>query len=175
MIEIRCSVLLKGQIGLFAVRNLKKGTCVGYSERLDEKLHSWAEYARLDSKTKRMIDKYCASTAEGFWGPVDINYISLPWHMNHCCAGNVGFNEQGDFVTIKYVRAGAELSYDYGLLITNPKFKLACQCGSRNCRKIITGNDWLDPSYRRKNTNIMAPELRDTKKTRKSPLQSGEL
>ena len=145
---------------MFAVRNLSKDTIVGLAERLGEKMYPWEVYAQLDSASKRMIDKYCASSEEGFWGPDDINYLSLPWHMNHNCSGNVGFDEQGNFITIRYVRTGEELSYDYGLLITNPRFKLRCKCGSPECRKTITGNDWKNPAYRRKNLQIMVPELR---------------
>jgi hypothetical protein len=160
LIEIRCSKLLPGQIGLFAVRNLKKGTIIGLSDRLGEKLYSWDSYALLDKQTKTMIDKYCASSEEGFWGPEDINYLSLPWHMNHSCSGNVGFDEDGNFITIRYVRAGEELTTDYGLQITNPRFKLKCKCGSKECRKIILGKDWKNPEFRLKKSHIMAPELR---------------
>ncbi len=133
------------------------------AERLGENLYSWDEYAELDKPTKRMIDKYCASSEEGFWGPDDINYLSMPWHMNHSCSGNVGFDAESNFITIRSVRAGEELFCDYGLMITNPHFKLKCKCGSENCRKIITGNDWKDPAYRKKYEHVMAPELRDLK------------
>ena len=160
LIEIRCSKLLKGQIGLFAVRNLKKKTVIGISDRLGEKLYPWEVYSKLDKQTRRMIDKYCATAEEGFWGPDDINYLSLPWHMNHNCSGNVGFDEQGNFITISNVRSGEELSYDYGLLITNPHFRLSCRCSSPECRKIITGNDWKNQVFRLKNLHIMVPELR---------------
>jgi hypothetical protein len=160
MIEIRCSKLLPGQIGLFAVRNLKNGTIIGLSDRLGEKMYSWDVYAQLDKQTRRMIDKYCATAEEGFWGPDDINYISLAFHINHSCSGSVGFDEYGNFITIRNVKANEELTYDYGLLVTNPRFKLKCRCGSSECRKTITGNDWKNPAYWRKNLHIMSPELR---------------
>jgi hypothetical protein len=160
LLEIRCSKLLPGQIGLFAVRSLKKGTIIGLSDRLGERLYSWDMCTKLDKQTKRMIDKYCATTEEGFWGPDDINYLSLPWHMNHNCSGNVGFDGHGNFITICSVKSDEELSYDYGLLITNPRFKLKCLCGSPECRGTITGNDWKNPAYRRKNLHIILPELR---------------
>jgi hypothetical protein len=78
LIEIRCSKLLPGQISLFAVRNLKKGTIIGLSDRLGEKLYSWDVYDKLDKQTRKIIDKYCASSEEGFWGPDDIN------RQRHC-------------------------------------------------------------------------------------------
>ncbi|MCX5904594.1 MAG: SET domain-containing protein-lysine N-methyltransferase, partial [Proteobacteria bacterium] len=146
-----------------AVRNLRKGTIIGLCKRLGEALYPWEKYAKLDRQTMRMIDKYCTSTEEGFWGPDDINYLSLLWHMNHNCSGNVGFDEQGNFTTIRYVRAGEELTTDYGLQVSNPRFKLKCKCGSMGCRKIITGDDWKNPVFRRKHRLIMLPELRDLK------------
>lgn len=161
LIEIRCSKMLQGQIGLFAVRNLKKGTIIGHAELFEEEFYFWKDYIQLDKPTRRMIHKYCTCTKNGFWGPDNINYLSLPWHMNHCCSGNVGFDEQGNFITIKYVRAGKELSYDYGLAETNPSFKMKCGCGSSTCRKIITGSDWSNPDFRRKNLGTMLPGLRD--------------
>ena len=159
-IEIRCSNMLKGQIGLFALRNLRKGTIIAYGANLEEEFYPWSVYAKLDKQTRKMIDKYCASATDGFWGPKDINYLSLPWHMNHSCSGNVGFDENDNFITLKYVRAGEELCYDYSLIVTNPIFKLRCKCGAKNCRKLISGNDWKDPEYRKKNFKNMSPTLK---------------
>jgi len=92
-IEIRCSKMLPGQIGLFAVHNLKKWTIIGLAERLDEKFYAWSDHLQVDRQTKRMIDKYCASTKDGFWGPESFDYLSQPWFMNHSCKGNVGFDD----------------------------------------------------------------------------------
>lgn len=145
---------------MFAVRSMKKGTIIGLNERFHEQLYSWSDYDQLDKQTKRMVDKFCASTKDGFWAPDDINYIPPQFHMNHCCTGNVAFDEDDNFVIIKNVRADEELCFDYGLLITNPSFRLACKCGAVNCRGIITGNDWKDPVFRRKNIHIMSKDMR---------------
>jgi len=118
------------------------------------------QYDKIDVESKKMIRDFCAVNKDGFFMPENINYISIPWHMNHCCDGNVGFDSKGNFITIKEVNEGDELFYDYGLLQSDPDFKLVCKCGSNNCRKIITGNDWENPQYAKKNYRYMVPELK---------------
>jgi hypothetical protein len=161
LVKICCSKLLQGEIGVFAVRNLKKGTIIGYVERFGEEFYTWDDYAKLDRQTKRMVDKFCARTKDGFWGPEDINYIPPVWHMNHSCAGNVAFDKDDNFATIRNVQGGGELCFDYGLLISYPRFRLECKCNAPSCRGIITGNDWQDPAFRRKNMNIMSEGMRE--------------
>jgi len=151
-----------GGIGLFAVQNIKRGSVIAKWEDLNEELFfSWQDFEKLDDATREMVIDYCAQTEDGFYAPRNINLISLPWHMNHCCDGNVGFNIDGDFVAIKDVARGEELAYDYGLVHTKPSFKLTCKCGVANCRKRITGNDWKDPDFQRKNHEYMTPEIRE--------------
>jgi hypothetical protein len=102
LIEIKCSKTLSGQTGVFALTNLRKGTLVADAELFGEEFRSWKEHILLDNQTKKMIDKYCLGTKEGFYAPFDINWLSIPWHINHSCSGNVGFDEKGNIVTIRY-------------------------------------------------------------------------
>lgn len=81
--------------------------------------------------------------------------------MNHACNGNVGFNADGDFVAIADVPMDEELTYDHGLLMTNPDYRLECKYGAANCRGVVTGNDWRDPEFRSRNLAIMPPEVRE--------------
>jgi len=70
------------------------------------------------------------------------------------------FNAQGDFVARRPVKQGEELTYDYGLAESNPRFRMHCTCGTRRCRKVITGNDWRTPRFRAENLKYMLPALR---------------
>jgi hypothetical protein len=40
------------------------------------------------------------------------------------------------------IPAGAELTIDYAMIDGNPAERMACSCGTPECRKIITGDDW---------------------------------
>jgi len=160
-IEIKPAKFLKNGIGLFATRNLPIGTVIGDSRTLGKEVfHKWSELKSVDSVTRKKISDYCLGTEEGFYTPLDLNAMTLPWHMNHSCDGNVAFDNGGNFVLIKAVRRGDELCWDYGLAETNPDFQMKCKCGSRKCRGVITGNDWKNLEFKKKNKNRMLPDLR---------------
>lgn len=161
IVRIRPSKIVDGEVGIFAVRNIKKGLLIGDTSELGEDYFlPRLEYEKIDKKTQKMVRDFCAADASGFFVPRNINNITILWHFNHCCDGNVGFDKQGNFVAIKNIKEGEELCYDCALLISDPSFKMDCKCGSKNCRKIITGNDWKDVEFIEKNYDYMVPEIR---------------
>ena len=159
LIEIRPSKMLPGEIGLFAACALKKGTIIGDATLLGERFIPWSEYTKNDTRTKKKINQYCLQTIDGFYAPSDFNYMSVPWNMNHCCNYNVGFDKKGNFVTVRQIKSGEELTWDYGMGISNPKFKLVCACKAKKCRNLITGNDWKNSKYLHKNKEYFMREL----------------
>lgn len=109
IIEIRPSKLIKGEIGLFATRILKKNTIIALAKKLEERFFPWSKYKELDKITKNKVDNFTMQTEEGFYLPPDFNYLSVPWNMNHSCNYNVGFDKEGNFVTVKNIKAGEDL------------------------------------------------------------------
>lgn len=61
--------------------------------------------------------------------------------INHSCEPNIGMDGQISYVAMRNIQAGEELCLDYAMAMTND-YKLICSCGSVNCRKLITGDDW---------------------------------
>jgi len=151
-------------VGVFAVRQISKGQIIaeGVNEKDYHDLVPWQKIKFLDDDIKKKINDFCLGTPEGFFPPEDndFNKLSIEWHMNHSCNGNVGFNENSDFVVIRDIEKGEELTYDYGLAESNPKFSMKCKCGKSNCRHLITGNDWKDSGFSKKNLDHMLPKLR---------------
>ncbi|HMP67227.1 MAG TPA: hypothetical protein PKA60_00555 [Candidatus Paceibacterota bacterium] len=144
MVKIRPSIMLPGEIGLFAARDISIGEVIGNGfPSTPMYLCSWEEYPKLDDATKEYVDKYCLGTPQGFYTYKNPHFMTTCWHMNHSCDGNVGFGgEDGDFVAIRDICINSELVYDYGLMESNPRFRMNCLCGSPNCRGVITGCDW---------------------------------
>lgn len=162
LVRLRPSKIIPGEVGIFAVRNLSKGTIIGDATLLNEELFfTRDDYEKIDKESKNVIRDFCIPTPNGFFAPKNINYLSIPWYINHSCGGNVGYDKKGNFVTIKNVKKGDELCYDYGLAVSYPGYRLDCECGSKNCRKVITGDDWKNVEYRKKNYRHMTPELRE--------------
>lgn len=144
-VEIRPSRKVEGEIGLFAVRKLKKDSVIADAAHFSNlKFMSWADIDRLDKITRKKVIGYCPGTEKGVMVPPDINYLSVVWQMNHSCNPNVGFNDKDDFVAMRDIRSGEELTWDYSYDETNPKFRMKCSCGEKKCRKIVTGRDWVN-------------------------------
>lgn len=147
--------MLPGEVGLFALRPLKKGTVINKAFACGEKFITKKTYEKLDKITQKMINTYGGSVYDGYYTVPDLRYVPISWLSNHSCDPNMGFNNKGDMVLIKNVKAGEELTQDYGFSVTDPKCKMRCRCGSKNCRKIITGNDWKNPEFFKKNKKYM--------------------
>jgi SET domain-containing protein len=151
-------------IGVFAVRPIRKGLKIadGIAEEDYEDLVPWDLLKRFDRSIQKKIRDFCIGTPEGFIPPenLDFNKLSIEWYLNHSCNGNVGFKHNGDFVAIRNIKKGKELTYDYGLAESNPRFRMRCKCGSKKCRMTITGDDWKKEAFRKSRIAHMLPRLR---------------
>lgn len=161
LLRIRPSKKYKG-IGVFALRDLEKGTILCDAGKGDDHhFITHEEYEKLDPITQEVVYDFCAQDKDGYYGPQDLNYLSIPMHMNHSCDGNVGGDGEGNFVAIRDVAADEELCFDYALVISNPNYRFKCRCGSENCRKIVTGNDWMDPQFIKLHYKHMSPLMQE--------------
>jgi len=80
-------------------------------------------------------------------------------HINHSCNPNCRLQIVGKRVhlySLYVIPAGAELTYDYSTTSTDSleEWKMDCLCGHFNCRKLISGFQYLDnktqEDYRKK-------------------------
>jgi SET domain-containing protein len=151
-------------VGVFALPNIKRGEKIadGVVEEDFQDLIPWTVYEAYDHEVQKKIMDFCIGTADGFIPPdnLDFNKLSIEWYLNHSCEGNCGFDDEGDFIAIRNIASGEELTYDYALAESNPAFRMVCACGSTNCRKIIAGDDWKDEQFQVKNQEHMLPHLR---------------
>jgi len=143
MADIKCYTYPKievrqGPIGLgtFAKEDIKKDEVVfikaGHIVQVEEAL-------RYD---KEVGDYSVQITDDFFLCPKKIEEIpDLVIHFNHSCNPNVGPDGQVSFVALRDIKKGEELSVDYATIVSH-KYRLECKCGSKECRKIITGDDW---------------------------------
>lgn len=61
---------------------------------------------------------------------------------NHSCDPNIGVKGQIVFVTMREVAAGEELTHDWAMTDCDDS-EMDCKCGASNCRKTVTGRDWM--------------------------------
>lgn len=142
-VVVKPSIVDRGGVGIFASHEFKKGEIIG---RPDTKYRgvflTWREVASLGKEIRSLITKYCIGNRDGVWSPLDFDYIPAIWNINHNCDYNTGFDENDNFIAVRHIKTGEEICLDYGLAISNPSFYMRCTCGSQNCRKTVTGNDW---------------------------------
>src|SRR5512138_2267679 len=65
--------------------------------------------------------------------------------MNHSCDSNTWMADEATLVARRDIAAGEELTVDYALFTTRSSWMLdnRCRCGSPDCRRVITGDDWM--------------------------------
>lgn len=83
-------------------------------------------------------------------------------YVNHSCDPNTGFLRHDPVLyALRDIQADEELSWDYSTSITEPGWKLACLCESKNCRKTVLPYVELTPAQREQLRPIALQYLRD--------------
>lgn len=85
--------------------------------------------------------------------------------VNHSCDPNAGLRFTTSSVALVAIRdifCGDEISWDYSTACVRPDWRMLCQCGSAQCRRIIGDFGTLDPQRQEyfRARNLVAPDLR---------------
>ncbi len=79
---------------------------------------------------------------------------------NHSCDPNIGVQGQIVFVAMRDIVTGEELTHDWAMTDDEPD-AMECHCGTVNCRKIVTGQDWRRKDLQDKYAGYMSWYLVD--------------
>jgi SET domain-containing protein len=126
--------------GLFAREPIAAGVLV---LRLGGRLVSTRELAELIAAADAAPDgEYIDTTTVD-----DDRHLVLPLgtvahYANHSCDPNLWHDGPYEVVARRDIAAGEELTIDYGTNSGAPGFWMACACGSGDCRREITSDDW---------------------------------
>ena len=141
--------------GLFC----KAGECIKKGEIVVIK--GGYELHRKELSTKSEIDSYLPIGDDLFLGAKKADEEELvKIYINHSCVPNVGMEGDRTFIAIKDICEGEELVIDYAF-IDNEKYSFQCTCGSKCCRKVIGGFDWMDKQIQKKYKKYFAKYLRE--------------
>ena len=89
---------------------------------------------------------------------------------NHSCEPNLGVRGQIIFVAMRSISPGEELTHDWAMT-DDDDYEMECRCGSKSCRKVITGQDWRKPELQAKYRGYISWYL--TERTRREARQDG--
>lgn len=135
--------------GLFSIDRIKKGEVITVSGGfiIDEN-----EYKKMKNRTRKFFMKYSTPVADGFYIISGLNSKSLEPDdfYNHSCSPNCGLSGHLIITALRDIEKDEELTLDYATFEDSNDFRLECNCGSPECRKIITGNDWMKSELQKK-------------------------
>ncbi|MFH1875157.1 MAG: SET domain-containing protein [Pseudomonadota bacterium] len=93
-----------------------------------------------------------------FMAPIDFDSPTPNWLMNHSCEPNIKIIGGLIVVALRDIKKGEELTVDYATVIAGDyEWQMKCECGLKECRKIITNNDWRDKKLFKKYYQMWAP------------------
>jgi len=73
-----------------------------------------------------------------------------PWkYLNHSCNPNAGIKNNRDIVAMKSIKKGDEITFDYAMNNID-NWTMECNCGSKDCRKVISTFGVLDEKTKKK-------------------------
>lgn len=141
--EVRNDKSIQGK-GFFAKRAIKKGEIVFIKS-------GHIVDGQTAKKLEGRLGEYCLQIEDNFFVcPTDDEEVkSTTIYINHSCQPNVGAAGQISFIALRDISAGEELCADYAMTTARP-YSLKCSCGTNDCRRIITGEDWKRPDLQEK-------------------------
>lgn len=74
-------------------------------------------------------------------------------YINHSCDPNTAVVLNGNWpflISIKEIKKGDELTYDYSTTIADEWYTMNCSCHNLNCRKTIGSFERLPPEFKKK-------------------------
>jgi len=120
--------------GVFATEFIPAGTITWVRDDLDQTITA-EEVDNLPPQYRAILDKYAFTDADG--------RLVLCWDharfVNHCCEATC-LSPGYDFeIAVRNIKAGEELTDDYGALNLNED--MVCACASPRCRQVIRPDD----------------------------------
>jgi hypothetical protein len=80
-------------------------------------------------------------------------------YYNHSCNPNCAVNSKMEFITLKNIREGEEMFWDYSTSMLERSWTMKCACGEKDCRRVVTDFDLLPHMLQEKylRLNIVLP------------------
>lgn len=136
--------------GVFAKKLIKKGEVfliLGGFVITEE------EYKNFLKTNFKDIGQYAIKVADGFYlvsRKIENMDPEKDDFLNHSCNPNAGYKGHLLIVAIRGIKPGEEIAYDYAMTDCDEDDYFKCHCGEKNCRRVITGDDWKRPDLQKK-------------------------
>lgn len=141
--------------GLFVIEPIKKGEVVAM---FDGNYYEWGETTlNLPNDPPIYLRDHAIQYGPGI--SRDSGEGLGRW-ANHSCSPNCGIQNYFEIVAMRDLEIGEEITWDYAMTECND-WVMTCRCGSKRCRKLITGYKNLPPLFRNEYGDFVSQWLRD--------------
>ncbi len=112
-----------------------------------------------DVAAGKVIDHSYVNVAEGLYLGHRVEAgLSVDDFLNHSCTPNIWMEDEVTLVARRDIAPGEELVIDYVMYL--PSGWVApwpCNCGTVNCRRIVSGDDWMLPELQERYRGHFSP------------------
>jgi len=134
----------KSRYGMYALENIYPGQLIDAHEEQPHVLVS-QEHVRenWNAEQQTWFGQYAYPLSD----EVFVSWSPDPEHwkpINHSCNPNAWL-EGLNLVARRRIKAGEEITVDYATFYNEQMDDFVCHCGSRGCRKVVRGTDYLKP------------------------------
>jgi|SRR6266852_1439132 len=100
-------------VGVFAIRDIPKGTAV-FAEDDDDIV--WVDKAVTDDlpeELKTLYDDFCIIKGDKYGCPENFDKLTIAWYLNNSDEPNVAADKDYRFYALRDIKAGEELTASY--------------------------------------------------------------
>jgi uncharacterized protein len=116
-----------------------------------------ATYEQLQ-ELNRIAQRYSVQVEENLYLVTTRAYDPADY-INHSCAPNLGMSGQIALVAMRDIAVGEEVCFDYAMTDGSAYDEFECACGAPNCRRNVTGDDWMLPELWERYEGYFSPYL----------------
>lgn len=80
-------------------------------------------------------------------------------YVNHSCSPNAGLSGQISLVSMRDIKPGEEITYDYAMSDGSDYDEFDCSCGAPECRGHVGGKDWRNETLWTRYAGYFSPYL----------------
>jgi len=140
--KVKIGTSKKSGKGLFAIDKIQKGEIViDYKDGIGK----YVNHAEAEKLWLQGIDYDIQIKQDLFFVPSGRGKeIEEADYLNHSCNPTCGIRDVLKIVAMRDIEKGEEITFDYAMSESYP-YNMKCNCGEKNCRGNITGDDWERP------------------------------
>jgi len=113
--RLRPSTRSRSGIGVFAIKAIPKDTKIFAGEN-EEVFWKKAKALPKSGPARALYDEFAIISTRGYGCPVSFNRLTPAWFMNESRRPNTRIDENYDFIALRDIRRGEELSADFSAL-----------------------------------------------------------